>query len=174
MIKQESPCFVRGQSEDTESKKEFELMRKRLLEYRNLNREIDNEIERLERLEDRASSPSSPNLSGMPKAPSPATDRMADTVARILDLRDEIEELVSIRNAERANIESLVKRLDKADERAVIRMRYLDLEEWEDIQMMIFGGKEDYCDKFDNYRQRVFRLHNAAIGNLSRMDGASV
>lgn len=59
-----------------------EIMKTRLQEYRNLNREIENQIERLERLETKMYSPSSPNLSGMPKAPSCVRDKFADNIAR--------------------------------------------------------------------------------------------
>ena len=169
MRKAESPKIVIGQSEDTEQRYMFEAMRKRLADYRTLNEEIDNEIERLERLEDRASSASSPNLSGMPKAPSSTQDRMAYMVAQIGDLRTEIEELVKERETERKAIEAIVKKLDKACERAVIRSRYLDLEEWEDVQFVLFGSKADFDDKYDDYRQRMFRWHRSAICNLANI-----
>ncbi len=169
MRKVESPQIVRGQSVDTEQRDMFEAMRKRLAAFRTLNEEIDNEIERLERLEDRASSASSPNLTGMPKAPSPVQDRMAYMVAQIVDLKSEIEELVMERETERKAIEALVKQLDKACERAVIRSRYLDLEEWEDVQFVLFGSKADFGDKYDDYKQRMFRWHRSAIYNLASL-----
>lgn len=167
MINEENPKFVRGQSKDTDGKEKLWMMKERLFKYRDLNREIDNEIERLEALERRASSPSSPSMSSMPKSPSPIKDRMADTISMIVDLQNELKVLIEQRDAERCNIEALVKKLKKADERAVIRMRYINLEEWEDIQMMLFGFHEDYLNRYDNYKQRMFRLHNSAIVNLS-------
>ena len=168
-MRKENPQLVRGQSEDTEQKEMFDSMRKRLAAYRTLNEEIDNEIERLDRMQDRASSVSSPNLSGMPKAPSPVYDRMAEMVARIVDLRTEIEDLIRERDEERKAIEALVKRLDKAGERAVIRSRYLDLEEWEDVQFVLFGNKADFDDRYDDYKQRMFRWHRSAITNLASL-----
>lgn len=168
MIK-ENPQIVQGQSEDITQKEMFEAMRKRLAAYRTLNEEIDNEIERLDRMQMKATSVSSPNLSGMPKAPSPVYDRMADTVARIVDLETEIKELVRQRDDERKSIEALVKLLDKAGERAIIRSRYIDLEEWEDVQFVLFGNKSDFDDKYDDYKQRMFRWHRAAISNLAAL-----
>ena len=144
-------------------------MRRRLNEYRLLNKEIDNEIERLERLQMKAYSPSSPNLTGMPKAPSSTFDRLAYAASKIADLEDEISALMRERDQERKDIEELVKLLDKPDERAVIRLRYLDSEEWDDIIVVLFGYKEDYDEKFDNYKQRVFRLHSSAVMKLSEM-----
>lgn len=168
-VRKENPQFVRGQSSDTEQREMFESMRKRLAAYRTLNEEIDNEIERLDRMKDRASSVRSPNLSGMPKAPSTVYDRMADMVARVCDLENEIKDLVMERDEERKAIEALVKRLDKAGERAVIRSRYLDLEEWEDVQFVLFGSKTDFDDRYDDYKQRMFRWHRSAISNLAQL-----
>lgn len=144
-------------------------MRRRLNDYRLLNKEIDNDIERLERLQMKAYAPSSPNLTGMPKAPSSTFDRLADIAAKIADLQTEIDSLMKERDQERHNIEDLVKMLPNPDERAVIRLRYLDSEEWVDIIVVLFGYKDDYDDKYDNYKQRVFRLHSSAVSKLSEM-----
>lgn len=167
-MRKENPQCVRGQFSDIEQREMFGSMRKRLADYRTLNEEIDNEIERLERMKERASSVSSSNLSGMPKAPSPVYDRMADMVTRIIDLENEIKDLVRERDEERKAIEALVKRLDKAGERAVIRSRYLDLEEWEDVQFVLFGSKTDFDDKYDDYKQRMFRWHRSAIYKMAQ------
>lgn len=165
----ENPQLVRGQSEDTEQKEMVKAMKKRLLAYRTLNEEIDNESERLDRMEMKVKSAGGINFTGMPKAQSPVYDRMAEIVARVVDLRAEIRELVSKRDVERKEIEALVKKLDKAGERAVIRSRYLDLEEWEDVQFVLFGCKTDFDDKYEDYKQRMFRWHRLAISNLARM-----
>lgn len=168
MIK-ENLQIVQGQSEDTKQKEMFEAMRKRLSAYRTLNEEIDNEIERLDRMQMKATSVGGSNFTGMPKAPSPVYDRMADAVARIIDLETEIKELVKQRDDERKSIEALVKLLDKAGERAIIRSRYLDLEDWEDVLFVLFGGKSDFDDKYDEYKQRMFRWHRSAITNLAQL-----
>lgn len=168
MIK-ENPQLVRGQSEDTEQKEMVEAMRKRLAAFRTLNEEIDNELERLDRLETKAGSAGGSNLTGMPKAPSPVYDRMADMVCRIIDLKNEIQLLVNERDKERDAIEALVKKLDKAGERAIIRSRYLDLEEWEDVQFVLFGSKADFDDKYEDYKQRMFRWHRSAVSNLAQL-----
>ena len=86
-------------------------MTARFKAYRDLNREIDLQIERLEQLEAKAGSPSTPNLSGMPKGSSFQHDRMADTVARIADLRSEIDSLIAERDAEQKALEALIRRL---------------------------------------------------------------
>ena len=166
-MKNDRKGFVRGQSEDSRENRERESMKLRLLNYIDLNREIDNQIERLERMHDRAQSPSGPNLSGMPKSSNAVSDRMADAVTKMLTLEEEIGDLIEKRDNEQKGIEALVKKLKKADEKAVIRMRYLDIEDWDDVQFMLFGSREDYNEKYENYKQRMFRLHSSAITHLS-------
>ena len=133
-------------------------MTARFKAYRDLNREIDLQIERLEQMEAKAGSPSTPNLSGMPKGSSFQHDRMADTVARIADLRSEIDSLIAERDAEQKALE--------ADRRLVLRLRYFDSEEWEDVLFIAYGGKPDFNEKYDNYKQRVFRHHKQALTEL--------
>lgn len=145
-----------------------DAMKTRLLEYRDLNREIENQIERLERLEVKMYSPSSPNLSGMPKTPSSVRDKFIDNIARKDELEAKIRKLISLRDSERKAIESLAGKLRKPDERAVICMRYIDSEEWDDIITMLFGVTKDSDDDYDNYKQRVFRLHSSAILKMAQ------
>lgn len=146
-------------------------MTARFKAYRDLNREIDLQIERLEQLEAKAGSPSTPNLSGMPKGSSFQHDRMADTVARIADLRSEIDSLIAERDAEQKALEALIRRLPSADRRLVLRLRYLDSEEWEDVLFIAYGGKPDFNEKYDNYKQRVFRHHKQALAELEAISG---
>lgn len=146
-----------------------EAMKTRLLEYRDLNREIENQIERLERLEEKMYSPSSPNLSGMPKAPSSVRDKFTDDIVRKDELEKKIRKLISLRDRERKAIEGLAGRLRNPDERAVICMRYIDSEEWDDIIAMLFGVSKESDDDYDNYKQRIFRLHSSAISKMTQI-----
>lgn len=157
-------CFANAPT-DTNG---VDAMKTRLQEFRDLNREIENQIERLERLETKMSSPSSPNLSGMPKTPSSVRDKFVDDIARKDELEAKIRELISLRDREQKEIESLAGKLRKPDERAVICMRYIDSEGWDDIITMLFGVSKDSDDDYDNYKQRAFRLHSSAIIKMAR------
>ena len=145
------------------------MMKKRLVDYIKLNEEIDDEIERLDRLDDRMASLGGGQLSGMPKAASPAYDRMSDAVSRRIDLEKKINCLIVNRNAERAALEALVDQLDVVRERTVIRSRYLDLEDWKDVLFVMFGRKDDFNDRYEMYTQKMFRYHRAAIGKLAML-----
>lgn len=148
-----------------------EEMKVRLQDFKSLNRDIDNNIERLERLELRMYSVSSPNLSGMPKAPSSVPDKFAELVGRKDELVGKIKLLIAKRDAERVSLESILAKLRNPDERAVINMRYIDSEEWSDIIEMLFGVREDEDDDYDNYKQRAFRLHSSAIEKMAIVVG---
>lgn len=146
-----------------------EAMKRRLVEYRDMNREIENQIERLERLEEKMYSPSSPNLSGMPKAPSSVRDNFVDDIARKDELEKKIRKLISLRDSERKAIEGLTGKLRNPDERAVVCMRYIDSEEWDDIIAMLFGVSKESDDDYDNYKQRMFRLHRSAMSKMAQI-----
>ena len=141
-------------------------MTARFKAYKDLNREIDLQIERLEQMEAKAGSPSTPNLSGMPKGSSFQHDRMAAAVARIADLRSEIDALIEQRDKEQQALDSLIRRLQSPDKRLVLRLRYLDSEEWDDVIFIAYGGKSDFNEKYDSYKQRVFRHHKQALTEL--------
>lgn len=144
-------------------------MKNRLQQFQSLNREIDNSIERLEMLQMKAVSPSSMNLTGTPKKSPSIGDALSYKTSYIVDLENEIKQMIERRDQEERFIESLVKKLDKPDERFVIRLRYLDGEEWNDVIMLLFGNKPDYDINYDNYKQRVYRLHRSAIDKLSAL-----
>lgn len=162
---------LKGVSENSmppsDAASEIKAMKERLRNYRSLNRDIENNIERLERLEDKMYSVSSPNLSSMPRSPRPCADRFAELVARKDEMVEKIECLIAKRDAERVSLERILAKLVNPDERAVIEMRYIDEEEWDDIIEMLFGCKENFGDSYDNYKQRTFRLHSSAIANMA-------
>lgn len=157
----EFPNNVLGQSEDKER------IRKRLIDYRLLNEEISNENERYERIEDKIYSLGGSGISDMPKNKGSVYDRISDAVSKKVDLEKRIKKLIAQRDAEEVALENLIRLLEKPNERAVIRMRYLDNEEWEDVQMLLFGKCKDFIDNYENYKQKMFRLHTAALEHLS-------
>ncbi len=143
----------------------------RLIEYRERERDIENQLERLDRIEMRLKSIGSPVLSDMPKSPSASQDRMADMIAQKIDLEKEIKKEVAEQKRERESIGLLLEKLRHADERAVIRMRYIDGASWNDIVDMLFGGKEDFLDKEDTYLRRTHKIHGSALTNMAKILG---
>lgn len=128
--------------------------------------DIRNMQAQLERIEDKLSSVGTSTLSDMPKAPSKAADKEAELIVQKIDLEREIEqEQVNVHKL-RLEIEKVMSRLKKSNERAVIRARYLCEEEWTDISFILFGAKADFTDKEESYLRRVHYIHKDALEAL--------
>ncbi len=155
---------------ETESRRyDVQGVKKWLSEYRETEHEIDNQIERLERLEAKMYGVGSPQLSDMPKAPGITGDRISGLIAQKEELEAEIRKTISEHSAMKDRIESLCKQLRKSDQRAVIRMRYLDGEKWVDITEMLFRNKEDYMERSDAYLRTVGNIHGRALLNIAKL-----
>lgn len=139
-----------------------------LLRYQAVERAIDNEIERLEMLEARLQTVSSPRLDGMPHG-TPMHDRTGTLIAQKQELEEKIRHMIREQTDRRHEIEKYVNRLQIADEKAVILMRYIDGEQWKDVSMMLFGAKDDFLDREDSYLRRVTKLHGRALQNLAEI-----
>ena len=146
---------------------DVEAVKNRLIEYREREKDIDNQIERHELLSQKMISIGSPTLSNAPKGVSTSHDKIANMVAMKMELEESIHEDVRKQSEERQDIENILKHLKKSDEKAVIRMRYLDGVSWNDVVDMIFGGKEDFLGKEDTYLRRVHKIHGSALLNMA-------
>lgn len=144
-----------------------QAVRKRLTAYLNEEREIDNQIERIENLEEKITGIQSPDLSGMPKGQNVSKDRMLKMVAEKLELEREVRAMIDHHEQESAWIKRTVKRIKKPDERACIRMRYLDMEGWGKVSKMLYGAKKDYHLRTDSYIRRTTKLHGRAIKSMA-------
>ncbi len=151
-----------------EKRYDVDAVKRRLIRYREREKDIDNQIERLERLQMKMESVGSPVITDMPKTISPSHDRIADLVERKIELEDSIRNDVKFQSDERKFFENILKAIIKSDERAVIRMRYFDGARWDDVVDMMFGGKEDFLGKEDTYLRRVHKIHGTALLDIAR------
>ncbi len=152
-------------------KEAVEAVKQRLIDYGETKKDIKHQKERLERLELRMHSIGSPNYSGMPKDPSPSSSREADLVCEKVDLEEDIRQQEAWLKREREDLNKIIRKLRSADERAVIRMRYIDGEKWCDVLFGMFGDKEDYFDKEEAYTRRMYNIHGSALLNMARYLG---
>ena len=141
----------------------------RLVAYKEKEKDIDHQLERLDRLETRLMSIGSPTLSDMPKAPSASHDREADLIAQKIDLENEIKQYVQEQKKEREEINRILGKILSSDEKAVIRMRYIDMLSWNDVVDSMFGGKEDFLGKEDTYLRRTHKIHGAALVSMAKV-----
>ena len=55
------------------------------------------------------------------------------------------------------------------DERAVIRIRYIDRENWRTVAKMMFGMNDDFDYREDTYIRRVHKIHGSALLDMARI-----
>lgn len=140
-----------------------------LIEYRNNERDLDNQSERLERLVMKMNSVGTQNLSDMPRTPTRTHDRIGDYLARREELEENIAATIKRQTATRTRIEELLSALKNPDEKAVIRGRYLDCLSWSDVSDLMFGGKPDFIGKEDSYLRRTHKIHGNALYHIAKL-----
>ena len=147
---------------DVDSVKEW------LIGYREMARELFLQEERLERIETRMIGVGAMNISDMPRSPSHKQDRLTDLVALKMELQATVSEEEKAQKEMRRRVEYVLRQVRSADQRTVIRMRYIDGEEWIQICRSLFEAKQDYDEKADSYLRQVYRLHGYALYYMAR------
>ncbi|MGI1659405.1 MAG: hypothetical protein ACRKFN_10535 [Desulfitobacterium sp.] len=142
------------------------ITKERLQDYANLIREIDNQIERLELMEEKMTAPASPKLDGMPRSGSSTFDRMTLELAKKEELEKGIKRLIQKERDEAADIQEATKLLKKADERQVILLRYIDGLQWPEICEALYGQEKDYEERAEALMRKTFRVHGFALKNM--------
>lgn len=153
-----------------EKRYDVDAVKERLNEYREKERDIDNQIERLERLTSKLTGVGAQIITDMPRAPSVAGDRMAELIGQKEELELSIREAVAEQSEEWKAIESILVQLKHSDERAVIRMRYHDREAWNVVTKMMFGSRADFDGKAETYLRRIHKIHGSALLNMARIN----
>lgn len=144
-----------------------QAVKDRLNAYRDGEREIENQTEALERLTTKLEGVGAQEITDMPRSPSPPTDRMSDLVAQKIEIESEIAEDVEEQRKERKFITGILRKLKSADERAIIRFRYLIGLSWDEVTDAMFGARTDYLGKEETYQRRVYRIHGAALLHMA-------
>lgn len=150
---------------------QVENLKRWLESYQERQRDIESSYERLERLEARLTSPRSAALSGVPGAAAPDPDRLTFPLAELQELREEcniqVEDLRDLRH----RIEGAIRLIDGPgwpDQRAMLRMRYVDGERWETIAQLLFWRDPDFLVKQDSYIRRALKIRKAALKALAK------
>lgn len=160
---------MNGLPDMDEKRYDVNAVKERLNQYREKERDIDNQIERLERIVSKMTGAGAQVITDMPRAPSVSTDRMAELVGQKEELEASIREAVKEQSCEKSEIEGILKQLCHSDERAVIRIRYFDRESWGMVTRLMFGSKDDFVGKEDTYLRRVHKIHGSALLNMAKL-----
>lgn len=116
-----------------------------------LNREIERDQERLEKLRARASAPGAPNYDGMPKSPS-FENRLERYIAEIVDLEVIIQAKITQCLHERARLERYIAEIPDSLTRQIFQLRFINGLTWVQIAFSVGGGNTE-----EGVRKRVYR-----------------
>lgn len=149
---------------------QIESLKRWLESYQERQQDFEATCERLERLESKLTSPRSAALSGLPGAAASDPDRLTFPVAELQELQAETKKQAAALRDLRHQIEGAVRLIDGPgwpNRRAVLRMRYIDGEQWETIAQLLFGRDPDFQMKRDSYIRRSFKIRKAALRKLA-------
>ena len=149
---------------------QIESLKRWLESYQERKQDFEATCERLERGEARLTSPRPAALSGLPGAAASDPDRLTFPVAELQELQAETKRQVAALRDHRNRIEGAIRLIDGPgwpNRRAVLRMRYIDGEQWETIVKMLFGRDPDFQTKQDSYVRRAFKIRKAALRKLA-------
>ena len=95
-------------------------------------------------------------LSGTPKAATPNPHSMEDTIAKMVDLENEINEDIDALVDLKAEIMRRIKRVENTEYQTILELRYLCFKRWEEIAV----------DMGYSLR-RLYELHDCALEEIS-------
>jgi len=134
------------------------MTKQELKECRESRREIRQLLDEMEALESEVTSPKIPKLSGMPPCQPATGDRMAENVARWVDLQQEYRDKLSRCLDMRMAVEKAMDVLTPI-ERQVIRAYYIQGKTWEEVCVTV------------NYEwAQTHRKHASALRKLAAKD----
>ena len=125
-----------------------------LEQARNINIQIDSKLEQVSSLRQLAIKASS-TLSPVPPSGTPNPHRLEETIARMMDMEQEVDEAIDVLVELKADIMKAVSRVPDARERVVLELRYLAFKDWASI-----------ADTLGLHIRQVYRLHDEALKHI--------
>lgn len=120
-----------------------------------LDQRINSKIEQVRSLNDLAAKCTS-TVTGMPGNPNRGKDSIGDTVAKIVDLQEEINRDIDALVDLKAEIYSVIRAIDNVECQTLLELRYLSFMRWEEIAVQLNYGMEN-----------IYRLHRKALNLVS-------
>lgn len=148
---------------------EYECVKEQLREYRDSATEIRTLQDLIESYRDRLEGLGAKVITDMPRAPSPDNDRLTYMMAEMMELEKELDALLDWRKKERDRIMCQVQKLQRPEEKAVIRYAYMDGEakQWRDVAFFLFKDQPDFYAREESYVRRVYDIHERAIRQIA-------
>ena len=96
-------------------------------------------------------------LSGAPKAATPNPHSMEETIAKMVDLENEINEDIDALVDLKAEIMRRIKRVENTEYQTILELRYLCFKRWEEIAV-----------EMGYSLRRLYELHDFALEEISK------
>ena len=96
-------------------------------------------------------------LSGTPKAATSNPHSMEDTIAKMVDLENEINEDIDALVDLKAEIMRRIKRVENTEYQTILELRYLCFKRWEEIAV-----------EMGYSLRRLYELHDCALEEISK------
>lgn len=145
--------------------KEKAMTKERLLSYISLRMEIENQLERLERLKNEAKIPAIRRDDGLP-GDKCKHGKMERAIIRAMEYEEAIGPMIDANRLEMQAIEDAIDSLPDPMEREILRLRYIDGDfcrhmPWKDVALNLFGGNDE------RHILATYRLHGKALVSIS-------
>ena len=95
------------------------------------------------------------HITGMPGSPNRNTDRLENTVVKIVDLENEINDEIDRLIDLKADISRRIQEVDDNDCRLLLELRYLSFKRWKDI------AEQMHCSL-----RNVHKIHEKALEKI--------
>lgn len=143
------------------------MTKERLMRYRSLRMENENQLERLARMKSGEQFPATRAGDGSQHAG--AGDRLTGAVLRRMEYEERIRPLIEANLREMGEIEAAIGRIQDPMEREVLRLRYLDGAcwrpmPWGEVALRIYG------DNDDKHLRATYRLYSRALSSMGVYD----
>lgn len=103
-----------------------------MMQARYLDQRIRSKMNEIQQLNDLATNMTA-IISDMPKAPSGSTSRIEDTIVKIVDYENEVQENINQLLLLKKEIEDTIARIPEAEFQLILHKRYMEMCPWEDI-----------------------------------------
>lgn len=131
--------------------------------------ELEDELRRYELMNGVSFYRSPANNDGMPRASGGISDPTSDAVIKPLDWNRLIEKLEELIREEEAEIEAVLALLPKAKQKTVIRIKYYQRYDWDDVALFMYGDMRDYARNSEKYKTKAQKVHGTALANMRRV-----
>ncbi len=140
------------------------MTKERLMRYRSLRMENENQLERLARMKSGEQFPAMREGDGSQHAG--AGDRLTGAVLRRMEYEERIRPLIEANLREMEKIEEAISQIQDPMEREVLRLRYIDGACWKpmpwgEVALRIYGDNDERC------LMAIYRLYSRALASIN-------